>query len=184
MNGELDFKKALRERVALLNGMDAANLEGVYNNKITFTKGAKELVQTMKQNGAFCILVSGGFTFFTSRVMEHCGFDVEEANILEIDGASSRLTGKVREPILDSSSKLYSLNHFTQEERLGLSETLALGDGANDLPMILESSNAGGLGIAFCAKPFVQAQATHRINIRNLRHVLYAQGYKDSEIIS
>lgn len=182
MNGEIDFKAALRERVALLKGLDAAKLENVYKEKITFTEGAKELVQTMKQNGAFCVLVSGGFTFFTKRVAEHCGFDIEEANILKID-SEGKLTGKVKEPILDSAAKVNALNHFCQEERVNLRDTLAIGDGANDLPMILESSTQGGLGIAFTAKPFVQAKAKHKINIRNLRYALYVQGYKDSDIV-
>jgi phosphoserine phosphatase len=178
MNGELDFKSALRERVALLKGLPASKLEGVYKNKITYTEGAKELVQTMKKNGAYCVLVSGGFTFFTEKVRDNCGFDVEEANILEVD-SENNLTGKVKEPILDATSKLNSLNYYAQELRITADETLALGDGANDLPMIQNS----GLGIAFHAKPFVQKQAKHKINMRNLRAVLYAQGYSDAEIV-
>jgi len=176
MNGELDFKAALRERVALLKGLDAESLDRVYKNKITFTNGALELVKTMRANGAYCVLVSGGFTFFTSRVAAHCGFHIEEANILEIE--NGKLTGKVKEPILDATSKLNSLLYYTEEKNLSLFNTIAIGDGANDLPMIQKSA----LGIAFSAKPFVKKQAIHKIDNRNLRAVLYAQGYKESEI--
>lgn len=178
MNGELDFKEALRERVGLLKGLDASSLQKVYDSKITFTKGAVELVKTMRANGAFCVLVSGGFTFFTSRVAAHCGFHVEEANILEIE--NGKLTGKVKEPILDATSKLNSLLYHTEDQKLSLFNTIAIGDGANDLPMILKS----GFGIAFSAKPNVKKQAIHKIDNRDLRAVLYAQGYKEDEIIS
>ncbi len=178
MNGELDFKSALRERVGLLKGLPEGKLQEVYDIRITYTKGAKELCATMKAHGAKCVLVSGGFTFFTSRVRAHCGFDVDESNILEI--AEGKLTGRVIEPILDSQSKLNALLYHCEELGIRPSNSIAIGDGANDIPMIKHS----GLGIAFHAKQNVKNQAIHHINTPDLRHMLYAQGYKDSEIIS
>jgi phosphoserine phosphatase len=177
MNGELDFKEALRERVGLLKGLAESQLQEVYNTRITFMKGTKSLVQTMKTSGAKCVLVSGGFTFFTNRVREEIGFDIDESNILEIE--NGKLTGIVREPILDSTSKLNALLFYCEELGISPFMSCAVGDGANDLPMILKS----GLGIAFHAKEKVRKAATHNINIPNLKHILYAQGYKDSEII-
>jgi len=177
MNGELDFKAALRERVGLLAGLPETDLQKAYDTRITYSKGARELVATMKANGAKCVLVSGGFTFFTSRVREHVGFDVDEANILEI--ANGKLSGKVREPILDATSKLNALKFYCDELGIYQSMALAVGDGANDLPMI----KAAGTGIAYHAKEKVKREAEHKIDIPNLRSLLYAQGYKDSEII-
>lgn len=178
MNGELDFKSALRERVGLLKGLPEGKLQEVYDTRITFTKGAKELCATMKANGARCVLVSGGFTFFTSRVRAYCGFDVDESNILEI--AEGKLTGRVIEPILDSQSKLNALLYHCEELGIRPFMSIAIGDGANDIPMIKHS----GLGVAFHAKQNVKKQAVHHINIPDLRHMLYVQGYKDSEIVS
>jgi phosphoserine phosphatase len=177
MNGELDFKAALRERVGLLKGLPENKLQEVYDNRITFMPGAKEMVATMKAGGGRAVLVSGGFTFFTSRVREQVGFDIDESNLLEVEGG--KLTGKVREPILDSTSKLNALLFHAEELGIRPFMSCVVGDGANDIPMIKQA----GLGIAFHAKPKVRAEATHHINIPNLRHVLYAQGYKDSEII-
>ncbi len=177
MNGELDFKSALRERVALLKGLDESELQKVFDNKITLMKGAKTLVQTMKNNGVKCILVSGGFTFFTSRIKEICGFDLDESNILEIE--NGKLKGTVREPILDSTSKLNALNFYCEELKISNFMALAVGDGANDIPMI---KNAG-LGIAFHAKQKVRNETIHHINIPDLTHLLYAQGYNKSEFV-
>ncbi len=177
MNGELDFKSALRERVALLKGLPEAKLQEVYDTRITYTEGAVELCATMKANGARCVLVSGGFTFFTSRVRAHTGFDVDESNLLEIE--NGLLKGTVREPILDAQSKLNALLFHCEEIGINPYMALAVGDGANDLPMIKQA----GMGIAFHAKDNVKKQATHIINTPNLRNLLYIQGYKDSEII-
>lgn len=176
MNGELDFKAALRERVLLLAGLSETVLEEAYQQHITLMEGAKELVTTMRAHGAAAILVSGGFTFFTKRVAEAVGFESDEANILIIH--NGKLTGEVVEPILDKEAKLESLNRHRQAKNLLLEETLAVGDGANDLPMLL----AAGLGVAYHAKPTVRAQAQAQLNHTNLRALLYVQGYRDNEI--
>jgi len=176
MNGELDFKDSLRERVGLLKGLSEDVLNEAFEKHISVMSGAKELISTMKENGARCVLVSGGFTFFTSRVAEELGFDVQEANILEIEGGV--LTGKVREPILDSSAKLNSLLFHAEDLGIGISDTIVIGDGANDLPMIQHSCEGGGLGVAYHAKPGVQAQAKIKINYCDLSALLYVQGYK------
>jgi phosphoserine phosphatase len=177
MNGELDFKAALRERVGMLAGLPETVLQEVYDKHITFMSGGRELVQTMKANGARAVLVSGGFTFFTSRVAEHLGFDIQEANILEI--AEGKLTGNVREPILDKEAKLNALCFHADELNIRQSDVVAVGDGANDLPML----KAAGLGVAAHAKPSVRAQANAQINHCDLRAVLYAQGYKAEEFV-
>lgn len=170
MNGELDFKAALRERVALLKGLPETTLQVVFDHHITLMAGAKELVATMKARGASTHLVSGGFTFFTSRVSKALGFDTDDANILEM--ADGTLTGTVREPILDKESKHKSLMHYASTHGLALSQTLAVGDGANDLPMLL----AAGLGVAYRAKPTVEAQAKASIRFNDLTALLYLQG--------
>lgn len=172
MNGELDFKESLRARVALLEGLEESALADVYDNHITLMPGAKELVGTMRDNGAHCLLVSGGFTFFTGKIAQRLGFHDHHANTLLI--ANGKLTGKVAEPILDKDSKLHSLQEATRVHLLSAEDTLAVGDGANDLPML----KAAGLGIAYHAKPNVQAQLAHRINHTDLTALLYAQGYK------
>ncbi len=170
MNGELDFKAALRERVALLKGLPEAALVDVYTARITLMEGARTLTQTMRARGAYCLLVSGGFTFFTTRVREALGFHADDANRLDI--ADGKLTGQVIDPILDKDSKRASLLAACEEHGIPLSASLAVGDGANDLPMLL----AAGLGVAYHAKPMVQAQARHRLNHSNLSALLYAQG--------
>jgi len=176
MNGELDFKEALIKRVALLANLPETALEETYLERITMTPGGKELVAVMKKNGAVTILVSGGFTYFTNRVRDALDFDRDEANILEM--ASGRLSGLVKEPILDKDAKLASLNHHRQRLNLKQEQTLAVGDGANDLPMLL----AAGLGVAYHAKPAVREQTKAAIHYNDLRSILYLQGYKDQEI--
>lgn len=180
MNGELDFPSALRERVALLKGLKESELQRVFDEKITFMPGGKAVVQTMRVHGARTVLVSGGFTFFTRRVAAHLGMDVEEANILDIE--NGMLTGTVREPILDSTAKLNALKFHAEDHGCSLDETLAVGDGANDLPMIL----ASGFGAAFHAKPSVVEKA-YQAGKAALRHtsllaLLYAQGYTKKDI--
>ena len=175
MNGELDFAAALRERVMLLKGLPEAALQDVFDQHITFMQGAKTLVQTMRARGAYCVLVSGGFQFFTQRVAAELGFHHQEANQLEV--ADGLLTGHVIEPILDKQSKLAALIRIAQQQQLSLSETIAVGDGANDLPML----QAAGLGVAYHAKPTVQKQAAARINFTDLSTLLYAQGIPKSE---
>ena len=175
MNGELDFKAALRERVLLLKDLPAQTLQDVFDNHITLMPGAKALVATMKAHGATTHLVSGGFTFFTERVAKALGFDTDEANILEL--AEGKLSGTVREPILDKDSKRASLERHAAQHNLPLSATLAVGDGANDLPMLL----AAGLGVAYHAKPVVEAQAPASIRFNDLSALLYLQGIPKDE---
>jgi len=171
MNGELDFASALRERVALLKGLPESTLQQCYDERVKMTPGGKELVQTMRANGAHCVLVSGGFTFFTSRVAAALGFHEHFANELIIKDAV--LTGQVKEPILGKEAKLAQLQ--AQCKKLGITagEALAIGDGANDLPMLL----AAGLGVAYHAKPMVRAQARAQISRCDLSALLYVQGY-------
>ena len=170
MNGELDFKAALRERVALLKDLPESTLQEVFDHHITLMQGAKTLVATMKVRGASAHLVSGGFTFFTERVAKALGFDTHDANILDIAGG--KLTGTVREPILDKDSKLASLQHYAAQYKLPLTATLAVGDGANDLPMLL----ASGLGVAYRAKPVVAREAAASIRFNDLGALLFVQG--------
>ncbi len=176
MQGELDFEQALRERVALLTGMDAGALEAVYRERVKLMPGARALIKTMNANGANTILVSGGFTYFTSRVAEVTGFQVNRGNILEIkDG---RLTGHVLDPIVDSATKLSSLIEF--RENLNPHEVMAVGDGANDIPMIREA----GLGIAYHPKPAAAAAANIVIRHGDLTALLYLQGYSDGDFVT
>lgn len=171
MRGELEFAPAVRERVGLLEGLTTDTLVRVYAERITEMSGARTLVQTMKAHGAKCLLVSGGFTYFTSRVAESVGFDRDRANRLEI--ADETLTGRVHEPILGRDAKRETLIAACDEFGLDRSATMAVGDGANDLAMIEEA----GLGIAYRAKPIVAAQADARIDHGDLTALLYCQGY-------
>lgn len=177
MNGELDFKDALRARVAMLKGLSIDALEQTWR-QITLTAGAMELVATMKANGAFTALVSGGFTFFTSRVAARAGFDLHRSNTLLDDGKT--LTGEVADPILDRTTKRETLRALAGDRSIPLSETLAVGDGANDLDMLA----AAGLGVAFHAKPIVAAAAKARVDHANLRALLFAQGYKARDFVT
>ena len=177
MNGELDFRDALRERVAMLRGLDAAALDRTWE-ATRLTPGALELVATMKAHGAFTALVSGGFTFFTSRVAARAGFDLHRSNILLIENGA--LTGQVAEPILDRSAKLETLWHLIGQRGLTMEQTLAVGDGANDLDML----RAAGLGVAFHAKPIVAAAASARVDHADLRAPLFIQGYPASEFVT
>jgi phosphoserine phosphatase len=177
MNGELDFKDALRERVAMLAGLPIDALERTWE-RVQLTDGARDLVATMRANGAYVALVSGGFSFFTSRVAALCGFHEHRSNTLLDDGAA--LIGQVAEPILDRDSKLATLTGLANERGLSLADTLAVGDGANDLDML----HAAGLGVAFHAKPIVAAAARARVNHAGLRALLFAQGYRSREIVS
>ncbi|PIR39808.1 MAG: phosphoserine phosphatase SerB [Alphaproteobacteria bacterium CG11_big_fil_rev_8_21_14_0_20_39_49] len=175
MNGEIDFSDSLRRRVLLLKDLDESKLQEVYENHITAMPGAKELLATMKANGSYCLLVSGGFTFFTDKIQNLLGFDDNRANVLEIK--NGKLTGKVIEPVLDASSKLDALNETVNKLNIKNDDVIAVGDGANDLPML---QNAG-LGIATHAKPHVQQQVRHNIIYTDLKALLYIQGYKKDE---
>ncbi|MSP88032.1 MAG: phosphoserine phosphatase SerB [Alphaproteobacteria bacterium] len=176
MNGEIDFADALRERVAMLKGLERAALDRVIAD-MALMPGAAALVATMRAHGAFTALVSGGFTQVTSAVRARVGFDIDRGNDLEF--ADGRLTGRVLEPILDKNAKLATLKALAAERGLDPADTLAVGDGANDLPMLL----AAGLGVAFQAKPSVAAAARVRIEQGDLTALLYLQGYRDDEIV-
>ncbi len=176
MNGELDFKSALRERVAMLKGLNLDALEKTWQ-QVRLTPGARELVATMRSKGALTALVSGGFTFFTGKVAGQLGFDTHRSNILLDDG--SALTGRVADPILDRDSKLAALNELAAERGVKLHATLAVGDGANDLDML----KAAGLGIAFHAKPIVAREARAKVDHADLRALLFAQGYPASAFV-
>lgn len=178
MRGELEFEPALRERVALLEGLDESVLDRVFAERISLTPGARTLARTMSKHDARTVIVSGGFTFFTERVAQAAGFERNQANILEI--SKGKLTGKVREPILGQQAKLDALHAHREQLQLDPLLTLAVGDGANDLAMIAEA----GLGVAFRAKPIVADQAQARINHADLTALLFAQGYWHEEFVS
>jgi phosphoserine phosphatase len=178
MRGDIAFEPALRERVALLEGLDRATIHHVIANKITLMPGGRALVQTMRANGAHAVLVSGGFSVFTSVIAAAIGFDEHRANELLFD-EDGRLSGLVAEPILGKNAKLAALEHFREKHGLAVEETLAVGDGANDLAML----EAAGLGVAFRAKPRVAAAAHARIDHSDLTALLYAQGYRREEFV-
>ena len=178
MRGELDFEGALRERLALLAGLGESDLQAIFDNRISINPGARSLVATMRANGAFTALVSGGFTFFTSRVAKAVGFDMDRANVLEAE--AGRLTGRVAEPILGREAKLAALQSLAGERSLDPALTLAVGDGANDLAMI----GAAGLGVAFRAKPVVAAEAHASVVHGDLTALLYLQGYGRDEFVA
>ena len=170
MCGELDFAAALDERVALLKGLDAGVIDQCLAERVTIMPGARELVRTMTGWGARAVLVSGGFTRFAEPVGAEIGFDRAIANVLEI--ADGRLSGTVAKPIVDSATKERTLAAETLDLGLSPHETLAVGDGANDLPMIA----VAGLGVAYHAKPIVAAAAAARIDHGDLTALLFAQG--------
>jgi phosphoserine phosphatase len=176
MNDEIDFAAALEERVALLTGVPEDMLAAA-GRRMRLTSGATALVATMRANGAFAALVSGGFRLYTAPIRMTLGFDLDVANDLVI--ADGRLTGAVRRPIVTRDTKLATLKRLAAEHGIPLAATLAVGDGANDLPMI----EAAGLGVAFHAKPAVKARARARIDHADLTALLYAQGYRAAEIV-
>jgi len=177
MNGEIRFVDALKERIRLLEGLPVENLERTMN-AVELTPGAETLVRTMKANGAKSMLVSGGFTFFTKRVRDWVGFDADRGNLLEIE--NDKLTGGVIEPIINKAAKLDTLNAFAANHGVTLEDTLAVGDGANDLPML----KAAGLGVAYHAKPVLIESARVGIEHGDLTALLYLQGYRAKEFIS
>jgi phosphoserine phosphatase len=181
MNGEIDFIGALKERVALLAGLPQQDIDALMK-RITFTPGARELVRTMRANGARTLLVSGGFTLFADQVAATLGFDLVSANVLEFSGTPGKrvLTGDVVPPIRDRNDKLQRLLEQAGRHRIPLTETIAVGDGANDVPMLL----AAGLGVAFRAKPAVKETVRARIDHAGLAALLYAQGYSAGEFVS
>jgi len=177
MRGEIAFEPALRERVALLEGLPQSVVDEVIADRITLTPGGRTLVATMRANGAYTCLVSGGFTLFTSRIRAMIGFDEDRANNLLID--HGRLAGRVAEPILGREAKLDTLNELQRRFRLARDGTLAIGDGANDVPML----EAAGLGVAYHGKPVVAQAAAARIDHGDLTALLYAQGYSRAAFV-
>jgi phosphoserine phosphatase len=175
MRGEIAFEPALRERVALLKGLPETVVDEIIASHITLMPGGKILIATMKRHGAYTALVSGGFTVFTSRIGQTLGFDEDRSNILEL--TDGKLAGTVRDPILGKEAKQQRLMELRAEKQLRPEETMAVGDGANDLAMLGEA----GLGVALHAKPAVAAAAHVRIDHGDLTALLYLQGYRATE---
>lgn len=178
MNGELDFHEALIARVALLEGLPDAVIAQVLESRITLAAGGPTLVATMKANGAWTALVSGGFTDFTGPVADRLGFDEQRANVLLSD--EGRLSGRVALPILGREAKVEALHEITATRGLTPVDAIAVGDGANDLGML----QLAGTGVALHAKPVVAAQAPIRINHGDLTALLYLQGYGRDEFVA
>ena len=176
MNGEIDFTGALTERVGLLKGLPVAKLDEAAQ-RIRYMLGGATLVATMKKHGAYCALVSGGFTHFTALVKKALGFDSDAANVLNYDGAT--LSGTVEPPILGKEAKLATLRRLAAEHGLSTADTVSVGDGANDLPML----KAAGLGAAFHAKPVVAAEVQAHIDHGDLTALLYLQGYRRTDFV-
>jgi phosphoserine phosphatase len=171
MRGEIAFEPALRERVALLKGLPVGVVDEIIAKHITLMPGGKTLITTMKANGAYTALVSGGFTVFTSKIGRTLGFDEDRSNILEV--TDGKLAGHVCDPILGKEAKRERLIELRTQRQLIWEETMAVGDGANDLAMLGEA----GLGVALHAKPAVAAAAHVRIDHGDLTALLYLQGY-------
>jgi phosphoserine phosphatase len=177
MRGELEFEAALRERVGMLKGLKLDALERTYAERVRLNPGAKSLLATMRAHGAHTMLVSGGFGYFTQRVAQEAGFHVERGNTLLDDG--EKLTGEVGTPILGREAKLQALEEAVAQLGIGFDDTLAVGDGANDLAMIKRA----GLGVAYHAKPVVAEAAGAAIAYNDLTALLYLQGYSEDEIV-
>jgi phosphoserine phosphatase len=176
MNGEILFRDALLERIAMFSGMNASLLDQIANG-VTLTPGAETLVQTMAAQGAYTALVSGGFSCFTERVAQRVGFDFNKGNEIEI--INNSFSGKIIEPIITKTTKKETLEALAQKQKIGMGETLAVGDGANDIPML----HAAGLGVAYHAKPVVVANVNAQVEHTDLTTLLFYQGYKKSEFI-
>ncbi|MER8546029.1 MULTISPECIES: phosphoserine phosphatase SerB [unclassified Mesorhizobium] len=177
MNGEIAFEPALRERVALLKGLDAAIIDRIIDNRLTLASGGRTLVQTMAANGAWTALISGGFDIFTTRIAALLGFHENRANrLIEQD---RRFTGLVAEPILGRAAKAEALIEISAGLGLTPADAIAVGDGANDLDMI----RLAGIGVALHAKPAVAAEAKIRIDHGDLTALLYLQGYRREEFV-
>jgi len=177
VEGKINFSDALRQRMALMKGLDYTQLEKVYEDRITLKEGARTLVQTMRQYGAYCILVSGGFSFFTQRIAQRIGFHDHQANELVFE--NDQLTGEVQEPILGRTAKLETLNRLCEEHKLKLCDVLAVGDGANDIKMI----EAAGLGVAFHGADALKERANASIDHGSLTTLLYAQGFTRAQFV-
>ena len=177
MRGELEFEPALRERVGLLKDLPVSIIDKVLAERITLMPGGPALVATMKANGAYCALVSGGFTQFTSKIAATLGFDENRANTFRVEG--DKLAGEVIPPILGRDAKVEALQHVVEKQGLQTSDVMAVGDGANDLGML----NLAGSGVALHAKPIVAEQARFRIDHGDLTALLYIQGYRKADFV-
>jgi phosphoserine phosphatase len=175
MNGEIAFEPALRERVALMKDLELSVVDRIIRDRLTLASGARALVQTMREHGAWTALVSGGFDVFTSKIQEKLGFHENRANRLITTGG--RLTGEVAEPILGRAAKAEALSDIAISHDADAEDVLAVGDGANDLDMI----RLAGMGVALHAKPAVAAEAKIRIDHGDLTALLYLQGYREEE---
>jgi phosphoserine phosphatase len=170
MRGELDFKQALEQRVKMLEGLSVTALEQTLAT-MKINAGAIETIRVMRKHDAECYLVSGGFTYFTEAIAKACGFNGHHGNILEIEG--DHLTGNVIPPILDKNAKLAFLNEYTEKCGILKAQTMSVGDGANDIPMLL----GAGTGVGYHPKPLVQEQISNLIIHTDLTSLLYIQGY-------
>ncbi len=177
IRGELEFAQSLRERVALLAGTPIEALESAWRDSVALTPGATTLLATMRGHGALTALISGGFTWFTKRVADLVGFDVQQANRLNIE--DGRLTGSMVEPILDRNAKETLLRQLAREHDIDMADTLAVGDGANDIAMI----EAAGLGVAYHGVEAVSTVADAAIRHGDLTALLFMQGYRRSEFL-
>ncbi len=178
VRGDIGFVDALNRRVALMRGQKSDLLEQVYQSRITLKPGARTLVQTMRANGAYCVLVSGGFSYFTERIAARLGFHEDLGNeLLFEDGL---LSGKVREPVLGRDAKRVALDRLCRERGLDGGDVLAVGDGANDIEML----QAADLGVAFHAGPAVRGAARACVDCADLTALLYLQGYRKSEFVT
>lgn len=175
MNGELNFESALTERVSLLKDLRISEMQRVLDERIHLMPGAHTLVQTLRARGVHCVLVSGGFTFFTSAIRKRTGFHEDEANILLTSGEV--LSGEVQTPILGKEAKKASLLRHAARLGIGMEHAIAIGDGANDLPML----QTAGLGIAYHAKPSVEAHASCIVRHNDLTALLYILGIPKAE---
>jgi phosphoserine phosphatase len=175
MRGEIDFKESFRRRVALLKGLSESRLEAIVE-RIPLTEGAEELIRTVKDMGLKTAILSGGFTFFGRRLQQRLGIDYLYANELVIENGV--VTGEVREPIVDGQRKADLLKQIAEKEGIRLEQVIAVGDGANDLPML----GVAGLGIAFHAKPLVRKNASHAISNLGLDGILYLLGVRDRDV--
>ena len=177
MNGEIPFEDAIHERVALLEGLEVSVIDKIIKKRITLAAGGKTLLKTMKANDGYAALVSGGFTQFTSKIAKKLGFDENHANqLIENDG---KLTGKVHLPVLGANAKVDQLQNIANTRGLEPDDFIAVGDGANDLPML----KTAGTGVALHAKPSVAAEASIKIDHGDLTSLLYIQGYTADQII-
>jgi phosphoserine phosphatase len=177
VHAEIRFTEALRQRVAMMKGMDYGLLERVYKERITLKTGARTLVRTMRHHAAHCVLVSGGFSYFASRVANTAGFDDYQANALVFE--AGKMTGRVTEPILGRVKKLEILDALCKAKGLSPADVLAAGDGANDIDMI----GAAGMGVAFHGSDALKLHANATIDHADLTALLYIQGYRKSQFV-